>query len=250
MAREVADEVEQGVILDIGTGSAIPLIHAIGTRHYGFGIDKESSAIKVAVANAKLANLDRLCVAQVDMKHVYGSFSVVISNPPYIPSEGPVSDEALEVLGDGTSFIDDIFHQFATTTSHFVIHFSSISNPVQVFQIAAKFGFVISKMDLGAARFGDYTSEVRRLAYLLRCRDRGESIFHTLETNDGYAHVQLLITCHFIRDNGNFVHLQTEKICSLLRRFGDVGLSGLGSDSDEESSIRLGVYSNYPIESL
>lgn len=250
MAREVADDVGPGVILDIGTGSAIPLIHAIGTRHYGFGIDKEVSALKVASANAKLADIDRVCIAKVDMKHIYGSFDIVMSNPPYIPSEGPVSDEALEVQGDGTSFIDDIFRQFGAATRHFVIHFASITNPMRVIEIAEKSGFFVAKVDLGATRFGKYTSEEKRLAHLLKCRAGGESIFHTIETTDGPVYVQLLMTCHFIRKDGDMVHLPKEKLYSLLKRFGDLGLSGLRTEMGEEYPIRVGAYSDYPVESL
>lgn len=244
MARKVADAISPGIILDIGTGSAIPLIHAISQRHFGIGIDKDKIAFKVAATNAKIAHSKNLCIAKADVKQVYGSFDMIMSNPPFIPSEG-VKDEALEVLGDGTSFIRDIFRQFKDDTNHFVIHFASIANPLHVFEIANKNGFALANVELGVAQFGKYSSEKHRLANLLKCRSKGESIFYTTKMNNRPIHFLMAITCHFVRKEkkrSNLVNM--DNLYSILVRFGNSGLDDLVSENNYDQSIQIGTYSD------
>ena len=78
-------------ILDLGTGSGcilIALLHEIGNAH-GVGVDRNPDTLKIAQGNAQRHRLgDRasfVCASWLD--GLSGEFDIVVSNPPYIPSD-------------------------------------------------------------------------------------------------------------------------------------------------------------------
>ena len=87
-------------ILDMGTGSGcilVALLSELGTAH-GVGSDRNFETLKIAQANARSHQLaDRasfVCTSWLD--GLTGSFDIVVSNPPYIPS-GEISSLEPEV---------------------------------------------------------------------------------------------------------------------------------------------------------
>jgi len=77
-------------ILDIGTGSGCILLSILKELNLsrGTGIDVSSKAIKIAKKNSKKLNLLNRCRFEVFdlVKYNQGKYDLIISNPPYIPS--------------------------------------------------------------------------------------------------------------------------------------------------------------------
>ncbi len=77
-------------VLDIGTGSGCILLSVLKELHnsYGIGIDISSKAIKMARKNSKNLNLHHRSEFKVfDLnKFDYGKYDLIISNPPYVPT--------------------------------------------------------------------------------------------------------------------------------------------------------------------
>ena len=77
-------------ILDIGTGSGCILLSILKELKYskGMGIDISARAIKIAKLNSKKLNLLNRCRFEVFdlVKYNQGKYDLIISNPPYIPS--------------------------------------------------------------------------------------------------------------------------------------------------------------------
>lgn len=77
-------------ILDIGTGSGcilVALLHELRSAH-GVGTDRNLAALNIARSNARSHRLGErasfVCTSWLD--GLSGAFSIVMSNPPYIPS--------------------------------------------------------------------------------------------------------------------------------------------------------------------
>ncbi len=77
-------------VLDIGTGSGCILLSILKELNHsrGTGIDISSKAIQIATKNSKnlnLSNRSKFKVFDVN-KFNFGKYDLIISNPPYIPS--------------------------------------------------------------------------------------------------------------------------------------------------------------------
>ena len=120
-------KLQQGNLLDLGTGSgaiAIALAKLLGenTPHQVFAVDRSEDALKIAQQNASKYNVN----SQIVFAHgswfepIKGasnrhSFSVIVSNPPYIPSDvvtqlqpEVVNHEPKMALDGGADGLDDI----------------------------------------------------------------------------------------------------------------------------------------------
>lgn len=93
-AIALVQENQRPRILDLGTGSGCILLSILGDcpGAFGVGVDASASALQVAVDNARSlalsARTDFLLGSWFDDQFVnsLGSFDLVVSNPPYIPS--------------------------------------------------------------------------------------------------------------------------------------------------------------------
>jgi release factor glutamine methyltransferase len=79
-------------ILDIGTGSGCILLSILKelTKSYGVGIDRSLRALNIARENSKKLNLiKRTKFIHCDIDNFnLGNYDVIVSNPPYICSDG------------------------------------------------------------------------------------------------------------------------------------------------------------------
>ena len=79
-------------ILDLGTGSGCILLSLLKERQQaeGVGVDKSSAALKIASANAKNLSVENrvrfINKSWQDIEWV-SKFDLIVSNPPYIPSD-------------------------------------------------------------------------------------------------------------------------------------------------------------------
>ena len=88
------DKTKTQTILDLGTGSGcllLSLLHECSNLK-GVGVDRSPTALKVAAQNAKALRLtSRAEFAQStwfdSVEALDGGFDIIISNPPYIPSD-------------------------------------------------------------------------------------------------------------------------------------------------------------------
>jgi methylase of polypeptide subunit release factors len=177
----------------------MPTLHACGRRHGGIGLDLDAEAVSGASLNASLLSRRNVAFVRADLLAATGRFAMVMSNPPYIPTDRRNLEPALEVYGDGTGVIEAIFATYQHATRDFVLHFASISNPARVCQLADRAGFCLAHLELTLAPFGAYTSMPKRLAHLLKCRRRLTAFFHDEPSNrkGGRRFRQLLMTAHF-----------------------------------------------------
>ena len=95
LVEEVLKELHDGMrVLDMCTGSGCILLSLL---HYsnaceGLGVDLSADALEVAEQNAETlldaANADRVHFLQSDLfDKVEGKFEIIVSNPPYIPTD-------------------------------------------------------------------------------------------------------------------------------------------------------------------
>lgn len=87
-------------ILDLGTGTGAVLIALLSElpNATGFGVDVSPAALEVAKRNALRAGVAHRARFAISSwwSHVRGSFDLVVSNPPYIPTD-EIADLAPEV---------------------------------------------------------------------------------------------------------------------------------------------------------
>jgi len=115
-------------ILDIGTGSGCILLSVLKELHnsYGIGIDISSKAIKMAKKNSKNLNLHHRSKFKVfDLnKFDNGKYDLIISNPPYIPTNDikklskDITDYEPRLALDGGSDGLDLIKKVIYKSSH------------------------------------------------------------------------------------------------------------------------------------
>jgi len=198
VSRRAALRTRVGVILDLGCGSGIPTIHACGRSHFGLGLDLSVEAVDLAGCNAAAERRD-VAFVQTDFFQCKGNFSLIMSNPPYIPARTEEIDISLEVQGDGSAVLKNILGSYRGMTQDFVLHFASISNPLEIFRAAYESDLKLAYLELTIAPFGSYTSAPERLAYLLECREAKTAFFRgpTVGSDASSKYDQLLMTAHF-----------------------------------------------------
>ena len=80
-------------ILDIGTGSgAISIVLKDKLNYMVTGCDISDKALKMALNNAKINNLDINYVKSDIFSNINGKFDVIVSNPPYISRNEVIMD--------------------------------------------------------------------------------------------------------------------------------------------------------------
>lgn len=80
-------------ILDIGTGSgAISIVLKDKLNSMVTGCDISDNALKMALNNAKINNLDINYVKSDIFSNINGKFDVIVSNPPYISRDEVIMD--------------------------------------------------------------------------------------------------------------------------------------------------------------
>ena len=89
-------------ILDLGTGSGCILLSVLGDcpKACGMAVDKSEPALFIAKHNAEVLGLDkRVTFMRADwfeadfVEHIGSGFDMIVSNPPYIPTEDILSLE-------------------------------------------------------------------------------------------------------------------------------------------------------------
>ena len=89
--ERIADPARPRRVLDLGTGSGcllLSLLHALPGA-FGIGTDIDREACRVAASNAEAIGVSSraLFVAGHWARHIASQFDVVVSNPPYVPSD-------------------------------------------------------------------------------------------------------------------------------------------------------------------
>lgn len=104
-------------ILDIGTGSgAISIALKDKLNSMVIGCDISDKALKMALNNAKMNNLDINYVKSDIFSNINGKFDVIVSNPPYISRDEVIMDSvkkyepniALYADNEGLYFYEEI----------------------------------------------------------------------------------------------------------------------------------------------
>jgi release factor glutamine methyltransferase len=101
---------EQRSILDLGTGSGCLLLTLLSefSDASGTGVDRSDAALEIAERNAKALNLDHRAsfVKGNWVDGIKDQFDIIISNPPYIPSDEIQNLDADVALFEPVSALD------------------------------------------------------------------------------------------------------------------------------------------------
>ncbi len=89
LVEEVLKYSEDKSVLDMCTGSGCIIISLakLGRIKYGVGVDLSEKALAVAAENADKHQVKVELIRSDLFDRVHGSYDIIVSNPPYIPSE-------------------------------------------------------------------------------------------------------------------------------------------------------------------
>ena len=123
-ALEVLKPLTDASVIDLGTGSgAIALaLKATLPNLRVSALDFSEDALAVAQANAERLQLDVTFQQSAWLAQVQGSFSVIVSNPPYIAAQdehlAALTHEPLQALASGADGLDDLRQIVQTAPAH------------------------------------------------------------------------------------------------------------------------------------
>ena len=133
----------EGRVLDMGTGSGIQAKEAVKSS-----IVREVIAVdinKIAIEKLKSENIRKIKAIHSDLfENIEGKFNLIIFNPPYLPQDEGIADEAIYGGKKGWEISERFFSQ---TNKHLVGNgkilflFSSLTNKVKINQILSNYLF-------------------------------------------------------------------------------------------------------------
>ncbi|XRO75778.1 HemK2/MTQ2 family protein methyltransferase [Methanocaldococcus sp. 28A] len=107
-------DVKNKKVLEIGVGTGlISIVCAKKGAKKVVGVDINPYAVKLAKENAKLNNVDIICLESDLFENVTGKFDVILFNPPYLPtSDEDKIDSYLNYAFDGGKNGREILDRF------------------------------------------------------------------------------------------------------------------------------------------
>ncbi len=103
-----------GRVLDLGTGSGIQALTAITNPNTQLvvAVDQDSEAVKALQEKIKKEKLRKVQVRQSDLfDKVEGQFNLIIFNPPYLPQDKGITDQAIYGGKKGWEISERFFQQ-------------------------------------------------------------------------------------------------------------------------------------------
>lgn len=189
------------LLVDLGTGSAIPLISAMSSPHRSvraIGVDLDDAAVKVARSNvAHFGMSDRIEIIKNNLDNFlrvtegyHGHSKIVASNPPYVSCPDFSDDGLMPVNGgsDGTHYLQKILAYDFPDNSCLAIQWGSITNPVKMFDLIES-KFQVLSLHAWEVPFGNYTRMPHVNSYLVKQRDNNLATFGG---NPGELQTQLI----------------------------------------------------------
>ena len=98
MLQKVVRSYAEGRVLDLGTGSGIQALTAlkVSAVREVVAIDSSEEAVTALQQKIKAEKLRKITVLKSDMfSNLKGQFNVIIVNPPYLPQDKGVKDQAI-----------------------------------------------------------------------------------------------------------------------------------------------------------
>ena len=147
----------KGVVLDIGTGSAIQALEAAKSKNvvkvYGVDIDKKTiDYCRTNIESKKIefyaSDLFSVFKNYEKLKGI--KFDTIIFNPPYLPNDVGVKDIALDGGRKGYELLQRFFidaKKFLKPNGRMLIVFSSLTDRIMVDQLLQKYKYKFKLLD-------------------------------------------------------------------------------------------------------
>jgi release factor glutamine methyltransferase len=136
LLAEVVKKYAKGRVLDMGTGSGIQAVTAAKKKSVRsvLAVDKNPDAVKTV----KGLGVKKITVTKSDLfKKVKGKFDTILFNPPYLPQDPGVKDDALYGGKQGyetiVRFLDQV-DEYLAPKGEILLLFSSFSNKEKVME--------------------------------------------------------------------------------------------------------------------
>ena len=153
LIQKYVREFALGRVLDMGTGSGIQALTAITNPHaqYVLAADTDPEAIAALENQIKTRKIRKLQAIHSDLfSHIKGKFNLIIFNPPYLPQDQGLEDQALYGGKKGWEISEKFFQQVSRhlfPDGKILFLFSSLTNRKKIEEILSHHLFQFQELE-------------------------------------------------------------------------------------------------------
>lgn len=176
LLKKYVREFAFGRVLDMGTGSGIQALTAITNPNcqHVLAVDKDEEAVQILKEKAKKEKIRKLEVINSDLfSNVKGQFNLIIFNPPYLPQDKGIQDDALYGGKKGWELAARLFHDASKhlyPDGKILFLFSSLTNKAKIQEILEHSLFSFTELEKQKLSFEElylYCIEKKQLLWEL-----------------------------------------------------------------------------------
>ncbi|HLC71891.1 MAG TPA: HemK2/MTQ2 family protein methyltransferase [Candidatus Nanoarchaeia archaeon] len=180
LIQKYVRELALGRVLDMGTGSGIQALTAITNPNAQFVIAADSNPEAVAALEhqIKTKKIRKLQVVHSDLfSHIKGKFNLIIFNPPYLPKDKGIEDQALYGGKKGWEVSESFFQQasqYLFPDGKILFLFSSLTNKKKIEEILSHRLFQFQELEREKISFEElYLYVIEKTALLRELEKKG-----------------------------------------------------------------------------
>lgn len=195
-------------LVDLGAGSSIPTLLALrNTQRFDlktFAIDIDPEALKVSQRNAHSLGLASSYTfihssipSALDSKQFTDDDTLIVSNPPYIPTPENISDYHLIPINggwDGTDFLTELLKHDHPKGMTLALLWGSLSNPLKMIKLIED-KYEVLHLEAVRIHFGNYTQIPFIKTHLYELRDMGHVIFDVEKRGETQIVIGSVLRC-------------------------------------------------------
>jgi precorrin-6B methylase 2 len=195
-------------LLDLGAGSSIPTLLALKKTQRSdlqtTAVDIDPEALRISQKNAAALGLSSSYTFVqnsipliLNSKAYMNTNTLIVSNPPYIPTPQNVSDyHLIPVNGgwDGTEFLSELLTHEHPEGTILALLWGSLSNPIKMIKMIEE-KYEVLHLEVVRIHFGNYTQIPTINSHLYNLRDKGHVIFDVDKRGETQIVVGSVLRC-------------------------------------------------------